>query len=105
MGLVLAPSDSPTSELKAYAVSADQYGDQWPFAEITSGTVTCDSVAALFTDPEGNVYALNGIAQEKYDKPFPFEAGIVKSNDLFPEDPDSGTIYADTSALMEVCNQ
>ena len=100
---LIGASISPISNSKAYPVRADQYGDEWPFTEITRGTVTCDGVAVLFTDPEGNSYAMNGSAKTKHNKPFPYEAGIVKSTDLFPENPDSGTIYADPSILREVC--
>ena len=43
------------------AVSATTLGAVWPLT-VPHGHVRCDALAAIFTDPSGREWALNGIA-------------------------------------------
>lgn len=45
-------------------VSTD-FGDEWPLT-VPYGVVRCDSSSVIFTDPDGNDYAVNGTAQSHH---------------------------------------
>lgn len=92
-----------TTSLVEIEVNETMFGDDWPFHSISEGTVICDPPGVVFTSGNSK-YALNGFAQTRHGYPFPYEVGIVKEVDLSPDDPNMGTIFADSEPLRKLCD-
>lgn len=89
--LLLAYASLPAHAASSAAVTAAEFGANWPFI-VDRGTVACHPEPGLpnvqlvtFTDPAGNTYAVNGAASSRASKRGWFNVqSIWKANPAIP---------------------
>jgi hypothetical protein len=72
-----------------YRVSRNLIGEDWPLT-VDEGTLHCHSHAIVFTDPDGNEWAVNGQA---------ISAGYAEIDPIWADNPDIDGAKLNLSAL------